>query len=174
MNTFAVLLRGINVGPHNRIKMADLRGLLETAGFASVSTYIQTGNVRLSTKGDAESVRKLTEAALRGHGISNPQMAVLPWGRLEELAASKPYEGYGEEWRTLALFLSSPLASPSDWVGEYGVMKVIAAEPDVIFTLAMKEDTPGMKGMDNLERQTKIPATGRFWNVIEEWVQSHP
>lgn len=43
-----VLLRGINVGGKNKLPMADLRGALETAGYADVSTYIQSGNVALS------------------------------------------------------------------------------------------------------------------------------
>jgi uncharacterized protein (DUF1697 family) len=39
------LLRGINVGRHNRIGMADLRALLEDAGYRDVRTHLQSGNV---------------------------------------------------------------------------------------------------------------------------------
>jgi uncharacterized protein (DUF1697 family) len=50
-----VLLRGINIGPRNRIAMPELRALLEGAGFEDVATYVQSGNVVLSSskKGDA-------------------------------------------------------------------------------------------------------------------------
>jgi len=44
-----VLLRGINVGARNRIAMPALRGLLVDAGFDEVSTYLQSGNVVLSS-----------------------------------------------------------------------------------------------------------------------------
>ena len=40
-----VLLRGINVGGHRKVPMAELRDALVDAGFESVSTYIQSGNV---------------------------------------------------------------------------------------------------------------------------------
>jgi uncharacterized protein (DUF1697 family) len=44
-----LLLRGINVGAHNRIAMAELKRLLEAAGMDDVRTYLQSGNVVLSS-----------------------------------------------------------------------------------------------------------------------------
>lgn len=44
-----VLLRGINLGSRNRIAMPALRDALEAAGFADVRTYVQSGNVVLSS-----------------------------------------------------------------------------------------------------------------------------
>jgi uncharacterized protein (DUF1697 family) len=44
-----VLLRGINLGPRNRISMPALREQLTGAGFEDVGTYLQSGNVVLST-----------------------------------------------------------------------------------------------------------------------------
>ena len=43
--TYIALLRGINVGGHKKILMADLRALLESLNFQNVKTYIQSGNV---------------------------------------------------------------------------------------------------------------------------------
>ena len=43
--TYLALLRGINVGGKNIIKMADLRSCFETEGFRDVASYIQSGNV---------------------------------------------------------------------------------------------------------------------------------
>ena len=45
MKKFVVLLRGINVGGGNKIKMADLTKVLESKGFQQVKTYIQSGNI---------------------------------------------------------------------------------------------------------------------------------
>jgi uncharacterized protein (DUF1697 family) len=55
-----VLLRGINLGSRNRIAMPKLRTALEDAGFDDVRTYLQSGNVVLSSRGNpAEPVRRL-------------------------------------------------------------------------------------------------------------------
>ncbi len=44
-----LLLRGINIGPNKRIAMPELRALLTDAGFEDVQTYVQSGNVVLSS-----------------------------------------------------------------------------------------------------------------------------
>ena len=44
-----VLLRGINLGPTNRVPMPALRGLLGDRGFSEIGTYLQSGNVVLSS-----------------------------------------------------------------------------------------------------------------------------
>jgi len=51
-----VLLRGINLGPTRRVPMAALRKLLDDAGYEDVRTYVQSGNIVLSS---AEDPRKL-------------------------------------------------------------------------------------------------------------------
>jgi uncharacterized protein (DUF1697 family) len=44
VTTFVLLLRGINVGGANRLKMADLSAAIEAAGGTRPETYIQSGN----------------------------------------------------------------------------------------------------------------------------------
>ncbi len=39
------LLRGINVGGNNKVSMPELRACFEEAGFMSVQTYINSGNI---------------------------------------------------------------------------------------------------------------------------------
>ena len=63
--TYAVLLRGINIGPRNRISMPELRALLEGAGFDDVRTYVQSGNVVLSSDRSPEGVAREVERLIR-------------------------------------------------------------------------------------------------------------
>lgn len=42
---YIALLRGINIGPHKRMKMEKLRASCEALGFKNVKTYIQSGNI---------------------------------------------------------------------------------------------------------------------------------
>lgn len=44
MQTYITLLKGINVGGHKKLPMAELRSLLDKLGFDQVQTYIQSGN----------------------------------------------------------------------------------------------------------------------------------
>lgn len=45
MKTYIALLRGINVGGHKKVPMADLRDVLTKSGRENLKTYIQSGNV---------------------------------------------------------------------------------------------------------------------------------
>lgn len=45
MTIYVALMRGINVGGKNKIKMAELRNVLSSAGMEQVQTYIQSGNI---------------------------------------------------------------------------------------------------------------------------------
>ena len=54
-------LRGINVGGHNKIKMAELKSMFQSMGFERVQTYIQSGNVLFESVDDADSLRKRIE-----------------------------------------------------------------------------------------------------------------
>lgn len=44
MPTFVALLRGINVGKANRVRMAEFRALLERMGYTDVTTLLNSGN----------------------------------------------------------------------------------------------------------------------------------
>jgi uncharacterized protein (DUF1697 family) len=64
MPRLVALLRGINVGGHNKVPMARLREVLEGAGFAEVKTYVQSGNVALTARRSPAKVGKEIEAAI--------------------------------------------------------------------------------------------------------------
>ena len=49
MSRRVVLLRGVNLGPRNRVAMVDLRAALTDAGFRRVVTHLQSGNVVLDS-----------------------------------------------------------------------------------------------------------------------------
>jgi uncharacterized protein (DUF1697 family) len=65
-----VLLRGINLGSRNRIAMPALRAAFEAAGFADVRTYVQSGNVVLSSSATgAEVTGKVQRVIAKEFGL---------------------------------------------------------------------------------------------------------
>jgi uncharacterized protein (DUF1697 family) len=59
-----VLLRGINLGSRNRIAMPELRELLAASGFDDVRTYLQSGNVVLSSTAPPERLARSVEKTI--------------------------------------------------------------------------------------------------------------
>lgn len=61
MTIYIALLRGINLGGKNIIKMVDLKGVFEEMGLLEVRTYIQSGNVLFKSNEEEESLRNKIE-----------------------------------------------------------------------------------------------------------------
>jgi uncharacterized protein (DUF1697 family) len=58
------LLRGVNVGGHNKIPMADLRGLAAGLGWKQARTYIQSGNLVFTATGEIADLELRLEQAI--------------------------------------------------------------------------------------------------------------
>ena len=90
MNSYAVFLRGINVGGIN-IKMADLKAALEAEGFDGVKTLLASGNVVLASELDPAAVKNNFEACLRKSFGYDAWVVVLTAQRVSELVDACPY-----------------------------------------------------------------------------------
>ena len=110
MNTYVILLRGINVGGKNKVPMADLRKCLEELGFSNVLTYIASGNVILESDKHADEIKAQIEEALpKSFKLDNDLIKVLVLTRdqLQAVIDNKP-EGFGEQpekYHSDAIFL---------------------------------------------------------------------
>jgi uncharacterized protein (DUF1697 family) len=110
MTTYAVLLRGVNVGGKNNVPMAALRRCLEGLGYSNVSTYIASGNVMLQSDKSSDEIRDQIEEALpRDFELDDGRVRVLALTRdqLQAIVDGKP-EGFGEQpdtYHSDAIFL---------------------------------------------------------------------
>lgn len=93
--TYLTLLRGVNVGGNNIIKMNDLKATFEDMGFSDVKTYIQSGNVIFSSENEnkTELIYKI-EKQLSDRFNYNSIIVLLTKDELEEQVLSAPTD-YG-------------------------------------------------------------------------------
>ena len=69
------LLRGINIGPRQRVKMPELRELIEGLGYTDVQTLVQSGNVVFTARAKPATLEKKLEQEIE------KQLGVDPQGR---------------------------------------------------------------------------------------------
>ena len=71
MTVVISMLRGVNVGGHNKIKMDSLRELYESLGLRDAQTYVQSGNVvfRTDAKNIAPVAKRIEDAIERKFGF---------------------------------------------------------------------------------------------------------
>lgn len=112
-NRCVALLRGINVGGRNPVRMADLKACLEADGHTEVSTYIQSGNVLFTTDAPVKTIEERLEAALEARfGI--PLLVVVRTHRQFRAVVEAAPAGFGTEpdrYHSDAIFLRSPLTA---------------------------------------------------------------
>jgi uncharacterized protein (DUF1697 family) len=124
---YVALLRGINVGGSNVIKMADLRACFEELGLEDVATYIQSGNVVFSApRSSAQGLTAAIERALGAAFDYDSRVVVVSAAELARVVEQAP-KGFGSEpatYRYDVLFVRPPLA-PAAVLGE------IAPKPGV-------------------------------------------
>ncbi|UVJ38138.1 DUF1697 domain-containing protein [Arthrobacter sp. CJ23] len=90
MDSYAVFLRGINVGGIN-IKMADLKDALKAYPFTGVKTLLASGNVVLRSELAAADVKSQFEKCLRDAFGYDAWVVVLSGSRVAELVDACPY-----------------------------------------------------------------------------------
>ncbi|MEO1546340.1 MAG: DUF1697 domain-containing protein [Bacteroidota bacterium] len=92
METYIILLKGVNVGGNNRIKMAEFREHLLKKGFKNVKTYIQSGNIVLSHDSFIDEVKKeVVEVLSQDYGY-NVSVLVFTLQQFEDILAKCPYD----------------------------------------------------------------------------------
>ena len=64
MSKRILLLRGINIGSNRRVAMPKLRETLTAAGMKDVQTYVQSGNVVVSSRKSPDKLARETERAI--------------------------------------------------------------------------------------------------------------
>jgi len=99
MNTYLILLRGINVGGKNKVPMAELKKCLEQLEFTDVSTYIASGNAIVKSTKSAHDVKTQIEAMLPKCFKLDSELIkvlVLSHEQLKAVVGNKP-KGFGDQ-----------------------------------------------------------------------------
>jgi uncharacterized protein (DUF1697 family) len=106
MPTYVALLRGINLGPRNKIAMADLRELLRSLGHGDVRTLILSGNaVFTSRRRGVPALEREMEDAIRQRFGFAIRVLVRTADELAAVVAANPYPASTGDGRIYALFV---------------------------------------------------------------------
>jgi uncharacterized protein (DUF1697 family) len=109
---YVALLRGINVGGKNLIRMPDLRACFEAGGFEDVTTYIQSGNVLFRTvRSSSAALADRIERMLTDRFGYPASVVLRSQAQMRAVVEGAP-EGYGDDpatYRYDVIFLKAPL-----------------------------------------------------------------
>jgi uncharacterized protein (DUF1697 family) len=173
MTRYVALLRGINVGGRNVIKMKDLAACFEDHGFGSVSTYIQSGNVVFEARqATAQKLVKKLETMLSQAFDYSACVVVRSLGELRATVERAP-RGFGSQparYRYDVLYLMPSLTAKAALEvvpTRPGVDQVSAGPGALYFSRLIAKAS-----QSRLSRITGMPVyqslTIRNWNTTRE------
>lgn len=164
MKKFILLFRGINVGGKNLLPMKELVPLLEKNNFHHVSTYIQTGNVVLTSEiNPIETVKNLVSARFD----FSPELFVLDEEEFSRSLANNPYtefEGKFVHFYYCHNFIEINQEKLNKYLGDSERFQVI----DNVFYLHAPDGIGRSKLVANIEACLGQPATGRNLNTVNK------
>jgi uncharacterized protein (DUF1697 family) len=132
-NRYLALLRGINVGGKNIIKMIELKTCFEKMGFTGVVTYIQSGNVIFSSdKQDINNIEAFIEEVLSKTFNYHSRVVIVSHQQLKAIVENTPSEFglHSDTHKYDVVFLKHPLTA------ENAITEVIARK-EIDYTSAL-------------------------------------
>ena len=127
MPSHVALLRGINLGGHKKVAMADLRAVVASLGHEDVATYIQSGNVLFSTnEKDNAALADAIQGVIADQLGVQCRVLVLSRAELAQVARDNPYPDEPNPRAVHVVFL--PAEPPPDMTASLAeaVQKVAA------------------------------------------------
>ena len=168
MNTYIALLKGINVGGHKKVPMAELREILSKSGFKNVQTYIQSGNVILeSSENNKRDIEETIKKAIFDHFGFEVSVLVKTRQDLKQIFDDSPFPKEKKKASYFMMLHDTPeddlvkIASKKVYEGEaYEIIK------DCIYFFCAKGYGQAKFNVNFFERKLKTFATSRNYNTM--------
>jgi uncharacterized protein (DUF1697 family) len=171
MTTYIALLRGVNVGGHKKLAMADLRALLSRMGFEDPHSLLQSGN--LAFRGKQQSIGKLEqslESEIRKRLSVETMVFIRTVKELQMVISRNPFPGEAKSDPShLAVMFFRGAPAPAD----VKALQKSHAGPEALRSEGREAYVTYPDGFAKtrltlpvIERALNTKGTGRNWNTV--------
>jgi uncharacterized protein (DUF1697 family) len=171
MTTYIALLRGINVGGHQKVTMADLRDMATHLGLAEAQTLLQSGNLVFRTAArSATQLEHLLEAEAIKRLALQSDFIVRTAEEWKTIAARNPFLEQAERdpsHLVVMFFKDAPKAS------DIAALRAVITGPEIVHADGRQAyitypDGIGDSRLTNslIERKLGVRGTARNWNTV--------
>jgi len=165
------MLRGVNVGGHNKIKMDALRALYESLKLKSPKTYVQSGNVVFFSSETNLGLlsQRIADAIERNFGF-RPEVVLRTCSEMRHVIARNPFasrHGIDPAKLLVSFMMSDPGKAARDNLSKIDTrgeeLHARGSELYIYFRNGMGKTKLSWVALDKV---LGIPSTGRNWNTI--------
>lgn len=172
MTRFVAFLRGINVGGHRKIKMAELKQLHEKMGHKNVATYLQSGNVVFdSPDTDRAKLIGAIEQAYRSQLEIDTHVILRNMEEMAGAIANLPFPlNEKREPKFLnGIFLSeTPDSGAIKTLMQYEGPEEIQIIGDVLYVYYTDGSGRSKFNLALIEKNLEVRGTARNWNSVSK------
>lgn len=172
MTAFAAFLRGINVGGHRKIGMAELRQVFEELGFTQVKTLLASGNVLFNCAEEepAALTQRIEQKLLQafGHEIG---VILRSRAEIQALVDADPFREITVTPQTrlyITFYCEPPKSDPAALLSsgqkDFQVIRIFPGAVASVLTLSAETGTT--ESMKILEKVLGKKVTTRNWNTV--------
>lgn len=174
--TYVVFLRGINVGGHHKVPMADLRKELEKIGYEKVVTILNSGNIILDADdSNSENIEKMISAHLENYFNFPIPTIARKFDEIDKLFQNNPFKDIEitKEIRLYISFLKSDTNSELDlpWISSDKSYRILDKQGKTILSVLDLSFSKTPKAMEVLEKCFGKNITTRNWNTIKRIIK---
>ena len=176
MSVMIAMLRGVNVGANNRIKMENLRALFAAMKLRDAQTYVQSGNVVFRTdERDSTKLAKKIEAAFERKFGFHSDVICRTTAEMKAVVAKNPFAKRRDihPAKLLVTFLS---ADPGE--AARAEIRKVKVDPEELWIEGSECFVYFPDGMGRskfswpkIGQTLKVSGTGRNWNSVTKMLE---
>lgn len=173
MQKLVGLLRGINVGGHHKVPMAELKKILTQLGCENVKTILNSGNFVFESKNENLPIleNKIETVLAKSFGFAIP-VFLIPHKQINALVNEDPFASIDvhKNIRLYITFLKEPSTTKLTlpYISKDNSFRIIDIKKDIIISVLDITTTSTPKGMEDLEKLFGKNITTRNWNTIQK------
>lgn len=169
---YVALLRGINLGGANQMKMDELKAVFAGLGFDNVKSYINSGNIAFDTKKTAEEklIDKIENGVEARFG-RRVHIMIREQQDIECLLKNNPFEGKYESHKHMhVLFLKEPMPAEKEKLLQASALpgERYEVRGREIYNLLPNGVAGSLLTKGFFEKKPAVPYTGRNWRTVEK------
>ncbi len=170
MTLYIALLRGINVGGHKVIKMADLKRVFESIGLKQVKTYIQSGNIVFESEEGINFLKDQIQSEIKKEFDFDVPVMLRTYDEFINIIKQCPYEVHSllEGESVHIAFLANVLSEEesSQLLTFKSELEDCYIDEKVVY-LFFKNSIRNSKLMNQFQK-LNTPATVRNWRTVNK------
>ena len=170
------MLRGVNVGPHNRIKMDALRALYESLKLEDPRSYVQSGNVifRTKEKNSLQLAQKIQAAIQKKFGCC-PDVILRTTEEMRQAFAANPFpdQTKTDPGKVLVTFLAAdpPGEAEASLAKFLGLPEKLHLKGRELYIYFPNGAGRSKLPWSQVDKFLKVTGTARNWNSVQAMLQ---